>query len=422
MSYVIPKQLYIGYQERLDCNYRLPVEERIKVKLGFATYHEDNAKFENRKSTIDSWAQPYDIEYIERPPNDTYKHGWNEKIQHPRDDLKSELLDNEPLTGFKLSDFVKRTGWNGGNVVWRIQDPRGFELEISSANMQQLIDYCVINKGVIESPCVYAWTMKGSKVCLIPTNCDLYQEAELDTVRRGLPVIKISQINIGDVVAFRNSKVAVFWGNMYYYNEAADSLGTFCLRAFKSNLFQIIEINSDNTITTVKWEWMKDPKIVEIKGALPETIPSNIDAINQLLAKQVFEKVPFNNHISCVDFVSDQQIKLSDPIVSLQPISVDKTGYSNVFAKNLETGEIQFVHVEHVVWQGKEVQIIPLECNSRITDLDSVQYLNQITVPSRYHNYSKMTKITDTSKWEFYVPCVSVNNVKVPVTNICAVS
>ena len=96
MSYVIPKQFYIGYQERMDRNWKLPIEDRVKVKLGFATYHEDNAKFEKRKETIDTWAAPYDLEYVEHEPDEHHKHGWRERVQHPRDDLKSELVFNDP--------------------------------------------------------------------------------------------------------------------------------------------------------------------------------------------------------------------------------------------------------------------------------------------------------------------------------------
>ena len=49
-----------------------------------------------------------------------------------------EIFENKPTHGFTISKEVRRL--TTSNVVWRIFDPRGFELEISSGNMA----YCKI--------------------------------------------------------------------------------------------------------------------------------------------------------------------------------------------------------------------------------------------------------------------------------------
>jgi hypothetical protein len=416
MSYVIPKQFYIGYQERVDRNWKLPIEDRVKVKLGFATYHEDNAKFETRKSTVDNWAQPYDLEYVEHDPDENHKHGWRERVQHLRDDLKSELLFNDPVTGFKLSDFVKRTGWNGGNVVWRIQDPRGFELEISSANMQQLLDYCVITKGVIESPCVYAWSMKGSKVCLIPTNSELYQEAELDTDRRQMPVIKMSQINVGDLVAFKTSKVAVYWGHLYNYKHFGEP--TNYLQGSRKYLFQIVEMNpTDNSMITTNWEWLAGPKVVEIKGSTTEKFDNSADYINLKIRDHIlFDMGRYPDVVWCTDFVSDQPVDVNKLEVTFELISPQFLNFNSVIKKDTRTNTFEYVRIDSVYEYGKHIRYGVI---GGLDSLDTIKSLSQLSTPSRYLSYNNMKDIRDIENYEFYIPCVKIGNVNVPMSHIC---
>src|SRR5574343_534640 len=74
--------------------------------------------------------------------------------------FKPRIIDNTPQIGFQFTKSVRRTYWGGGNVVWRVLDPRGFELEISSANLARIMDCSCIKEGVIEEPCV--WGRSGA--------------------------------------------------------------------------------------------------------------------------------------------------------------------------------------------------------------------------------------------------------------------
>jgi hypothetical protein len=69
--------------------------------------------------------------------------------------LKPRTFDNESLSGFQLTKSVRRVYWGGGNVVWRVLDPRGFELEISSSNLARILDCSTISKGVIMDSCIW---------------------------------------------------------------------------------------------------------------------------------------------------------------------------------------------------------------------------------------------------------------------------
>jgi hypothetical protein len=63
------------------------------------------------------------------------------------------VIDNIPTLGFKITTSVSRS--STANKFWRILDPRGFELEISTANMEELLMTCSVNKG--EFAGYYKW-------------------------------------------------------------------------------------------------------------------------------------------------------------------------------------------------------------------------------------------------------------------------
>src|SRR5277367_6289980 len=98
-------QLYVGLRD----------QGKDAVDLGFATPYEDNAAGRKRQGTVDTWCSGY-----QKKPN-------------------TKLFDNVPRTGFRITDDVKRVYYGGGNVVFRVYDPYGFELEIQSQNLMALL-------------------------------------------------------------------------------------------------------------------------------------------------------------------------------------------------------------------------------------------------------------------------------------------
>jgi len=133
----------------------------------------------------------------------------------------NEIIDNNPLTGFKISKEVRR--WSTSNVVWRIEDPRGFELEISSGNMAYLISECVFNEGVIEDELI--WCRDGSQNFLLPTNSDEYSDYNLLTtcIKSEL---KLKDINVGDIIQLSSGESGKYLGGYNligkddsYYNQ-----------------------------------------------------------------------------------------------------------------------------------------------------------------------------------------------------------
>lgn len=187
----IPKQHYVGLRGQRADESRLP--------LGFATPADDahTKTFAKRVETITNWCN-------------TFKHYANAGEQQ---NLGNKIVDNIPLEGYRIADSVRRTGWNGGNVVWRIEDPRGFELEISSANFGRIVDCTTIVNGVIQGKC--AWGRDGAVNVLLPENSDPYKEAFTNTVRSSTNV-SIASVKPNDIVVLRDGRKMRYVG-VYYF-------------------------------------------------------------------------------------------------------------------------------------------------------------------------------------------------------------
>ncbi len=155
-------EFYVGFKTQHADTSTLP--------LAFLTPYDTTAAFKKRKETVDSWTRGYG----------RWVNGKYEYDQQPT----PKNIKNEPLAGFSIAKSVKRTGgWNSGNVVWRIEDPRGFEWEIPSANLAQIITQTGISAGgIINGRCIIG--RLGSNNILIPEGTDLWNTMEGDMAKR----------------------------------------------------------------------------------------------------------------------------------------------------------------------------------------------------------------------------------------------
>lgn len=178
---VIPEKFYIGYQTRRE----------VATKLGFATYYEENAACRKRQQTIDSWSSK---------------------------NLGKHILDNTPTKGMRISKNVTHGGgWNDTTTWWRIEDPRGFELEISSGNLAKLLGHCNISEGVLSEDCVWGWDKgNGSKVVLLPVNSEIYKAAQASSAVHYAKSLKLADLKLGDYVELKNETKGIFYGKVTY--------------------------------------------------------------------------------------------------------------------------------------------------------------------------------------------------------------
>jgi hypothetical protein len=138
----IPTKLKVGYCKR---------DDTYTKKLAYVIYYD--SKNVLRKET--SWQ------------------GWRDKKITPDD------YDNVPTEGFVLNKGVGGTresyGWNARNEYIRVYDPRGFEFEISVANLLFILQECTSTKGKgLEGEFVYSWD--GKELVLLPVSSSEYKK------------------------------------------------------------------------------------------------------------------------------------------------------------------------------------------------------------------------------------------------------
>jgi len=215
----IPEKLYVTVQ------YRSDVADNAGGLLGFASPYTKDAAFEKRKSTQDSWAYGYGSEMEITDTDSVIIKTVPSNAKWDKTSLfvyrcQPRIIKNEPVEGFEIAKSVRRYGWNGsGNVKWRITDPRGFDLEISSENFASVIDCVDMEKGLIKGKC--AWGRQGSQNILLPEVSEPYKAAHSLTVKVNSK-ISLKDVQPGDVVEVLTTKVveadavAVYCGKMYF--------------------------------------------------------------------------------------------------------------------------------------------------------------------------------------------------------------
>ena len=176
----IPEKHYVGMVKR----------QTEKIPLGFITPWGNDAAALKRIATVDSWA----------------KQG-----RYGNKSLPSMTIDNVPMNGFKMTTDIRSSSY-GGVDKWRIEDPRGFELEITSHNLAQLLSVGMIDRGEIMDTCV--WARSGQQNVLLSTNTDEYKAAVKNTEVATMAA-DWKDVKVGNTVLLQNNVSGVWLGRMY---------------------------------------------------------------------------------------------------------------------------------------------------------------------------------------------------------------
>lgn len=186
------------------------------VPLGFATPYEENAAGRKRQETVNSWLGEYSYDY--------------RNSVRVKNKVNKQIIENVPMPGFKITDDVKRVYWGGGNVVWRVEDPRGFELEIQSNNLMAIVQSCGIEAGgLIPGNCV--WGRAGGDNILLHETSDEYKDAvkAAETMKAPKQVGKASR-QVGALYRRVDGSLGIYLGKVHMtatdYKEAHQSCTT----------------------------------------------------------------------------------------------------------------------------------------------------------------------------------------------------
>ena len=158
-------KFYVGFQQEFSTRHASGTDyTNPTIKLAFMTPFSTKAAFASRKGTVDKWVLTH---------NDIHDY-WAKRANITVTFPQSIIVDNEFLTGFKILNMRKH--WTSNNIVWRISDPRGWECEITSMNLDILIqDHGISKGGIIDEPCKYV--RNGSQNLLLPQSSIYWQDA-----------------------------------------------------------------------------------------------------------------------------------------------------------------------------------------------------------------------------------------------------
>lgn len=184
MAKYIPEKTYVGSRGKFSTE---------NPPLAFLTPYGTDSSSRNRISTVNKWVK-----------------------RREDDEHVFEILDNKPMNGFSIGKNVRR--WTTSNVVWRVVDPRGFELEISSGNMAYILSECVIDKGVIQGEMI--WCRDDKDNYLLPVGSEEYNKyiKNTDIINKSNT---IKDIKPGDTIRFIDDGSDFVYLGGYYVVEVS---------------------------------------------------------------------------------------------------------------------------------------------------------------------------------------------------------
>lgn len=203
-----PEKYYVGFSGKTPPSISAP-------PLAFATPFGTDAAFRKRKETVDSWIgtgvqQELVVDDNGNPLFD--KNGKRRYTTVITGITEPTVYDNELLEGFKFDRSVAR--WSTSNKVFRIIDPRGFQLEISAENLSDIILNGVISEGVLGGR--YIWARHGGGMYLARENHPSYIQSMRPKLDR--PLQK------GDIVYLASRAVKqLYCGSYYFYGISYSS-------------------------------------------------------------------------------------------------------------------------------------------------------------------------------------------------------
>lgn len=233
-------------------------------ELSYLTYYEDNAAFRTRQKTGRKWSKEGD----------------------------ETILENAPLTGFKLGKTVTR--WSTNSSYFRILDPRGYEVEINTGNLEMLLRDTVIDHGVIQDECVWG-REDGSNVLLTINSQPFKDSIDMGEVAANGP-ISAKSLKPGDKVRFITGKEMVYVGRFkltvslirwdqrveqdlpamhFYRNQWGDKESQYCYESPSGKIAAVLSHGNDvgKLNSFVTWYKGSSKNVTElVKHPLPSRV------------------------------------------------------------------------------------------------------------------------------------------------------
>ena len=139
---------------------------------------------------------------------------WSDRSRGYSKDIElnlGEVIDNKPMSGFQVGTGVGKR-WATQASYIKCMDPRGFEVEIDTSNIVNLINNSTITNGLVEGECVWVWNR--SNHLLVPVNSDLYEDVCRQQSFRDTTPVPSSKMKYGEAYRNLNDDCVLFLGSM----------------------------------------------------------------------------------------------------------------------------------------------------------------------------------------------------------------
>lgn len=339
----IPTDHYVGFQKR----------QGDDVPLAFMTIDGTDKAAEKRKATVDAWAKG---------------NTWQSHSKQAT--LAPKSLVNKPLSGFKMGRNISYgSGWDSRHDKWRLEDPRGFQLEISSGNLQQIMQLCTIEKGEILEQCI--WGRLGQENILIPISSPVYTTATANTDRMNKKGT-IKDAKPGSKLIFVNGDEGIYIGKTYAsgydydyeyskrngYSDYEDKKITRTFKTFnEKTIHTYVLLDKDG-----KWSkiMMRDSlKLSEVVDGEDWTLEEACDKANEAVGlNKVYTDLPNKYNKARVLQFSPQPVndwsnyeffvkEIGSYKDYTEELNNERVSYSSYIVIKAPTGEFGFCHFYH---------------------------------------------------------------------------
>lgn len=302
---LLPSKHYVGMQDR-----------GTGLPLGFITPWGIDAAAKKRMSSVDSWAGG----------------GYYGRTKK----LEPAIIDNIPMVGFRLTKDI-RTGQYGAVDKWRIEDPRGFELEITSPNLAELLSLGTFEKGEILDQCL--WGRDGANNVLVSIESEIYKEAVVST-QIANSTASWKDVKIGHNIVLQNGVNGVYLGKYHtltreYHGNSSKEIDS--VLSISKNLMHAI--HSPTTTATypngilTDLHFIASPSLSQITATDELSIAEAELKINEYLTDKTCNiiKTSYNYPILAVaNVIKESNIKLSfisDPNYDMSKLTTAKNNH-----------------------------------------------------------------------------------------------
>ncbi len=306
----IPAKHYVGMVKR----------QHDDLPLGFITPWGEDAAAQKRIATVDNWA----------------KSGY-----YGGKTLPSMTIDNVPMNGFRMTSDIRSSSY-GGVDKWRIEDPRGFELEITSGNLAQLLSVGIIDRGEILDQCV--WARSGQSNVLLSTSTEEYKQAVENTKVAEMKA-DWKDVKPGNTVLLQNNVRGIWLGRQHmlyhksYYHDEDVSKSEFVPSDKSHHLIFVDEPINGYQKYNHSLMVIASPKLASIVDRAEITEAEAELKANELLQDKLCKVETSGYHdVVAFSFGSPQIGKVTT--LSLEPVEIADENALKIYCRNGYRGTV----------------------------------------------------------------------------------